>query len=86
MAEGFEVAWTGVQPGWNVLAADGSEVGKVEQSVGDREADIFEGIAVGVGLIGGSRFVSFEHVTGIAEGVVRLDLAPDEVDRLPSGV
>jgi hypothetical protein len=84
MTKGFDVAWTGVEPGWQVLAADGSEVGKVEESVGDRDADIFEGIAVGVGLIGRSRFVPFDHVAGIAQGVVRLDLAPEQVDELPS--
>jgi hypothetical protein len=84
MVEAFEVAWTGVQPGWSVRAADGSEVGKVEQALGDPEADIFNGIEVAVGLLHSNRFVSFEHVSGIADGVVRLNLAPDQIDELPT--
>ena len=83
MSEGFELAWTDVQEGWRVLASDGSDVGKVKQLVGDRESDIFEGFEVDVQTIGPDRFVSFEHVVGIAEGHIRLDLSPDQVHALP---
>jgi len=81
--EGFELAWTEVQEGWRVLASDGSDVGKVEQGVGDRESDIFEGFEIDVQLMGPDRFVSFEHVVGIAEGHIRLDLSPEQVKALP---
>src|SRR5436190_21355380 len=81
--EGFELAWTDVQEGWRVLASDGSDVGKVEQCVGDREADVFEGFEVDVQVMGPDRFVSFEHVVGIAEGHIRLDLTPEQVHALP---
>lgn len=83
MSEGFELAWTDVQEGWRVLASDGSDVGKVKQCVGDRESDIFDGFEVDVQTIGPDRFVSFEHVVGIAEGHIRLDLKPDRVHALP---
>jgi hypothetical protein len=81
--EGFQLAWTDVQEGWRVLASDGSDVGKVEQAVGDRESDIFEGFEVDVEVMGPDRFVSFEHVVGIAEGHIRLDLTPAPVRELP---
>jgi hypothetical protein len=81
--EGFQLAWTDVQEGWRVLASDGSDVGKVEQPVGDRESDIFEGFEVDVEMMGPDRFVSFEHVVGIAEGHIRLDLTPAPVRELP---
>jgi hypothetical protein len=55
--EGFQLAWTDVQEGWRVLASDGSDVGKVEQAVGDRESDIFEGFEVDVEVMGPDRFV-----------------------------
>ena len=45
------VAWTFVERGWAVVASDGSEVGKVDQVLGDPEADIFDGLAVGVGTV-----------------------------------
>lgn len=80
--EGFELAWIEVEEGWRVLAADGSDVGDVEQGVGDRGADIFEGFEIDIGARP-NRFVSYEHVTGIAQGHIRLDLSPDEVRALP---
>jgi len=81
--EGFQLAWTDVQEGWRVLASDGSDVGKVKQALGDRESDIFEGFEVDVEVMGPDRFVSFEHVVGIAEGHIRIDLAPAQVRELP---
>jgi len=45
------VAWTFVERGWAVVASDGSEIGKVDQVLGDPEADIFDGLAVGVGTV-----------------------------------
>jgi len=45
------VAWTFVERGRAVVASDGSEVGKVDQVLGDPEADIFDGLAVGVGTV-----------------------------------
>ena len=41
------VAWKVVERGWAVVASDGNEVGKVDQVLGDPEADIFDGLAVG---------------------------------------
>ena len=83
MADGFELAWTDVQQGWRVLASDGTDVGKVEQAVGDRESDIFEGFEIDIEVIGHDRFVSFEHVVGIADGHIGLDLTPEQVHQLP---
>ena len=39
------VAWKVVERGWTVAASDGNEVGKVDQVIGDPEADIFDGLA-----------------------------------------
>jgi hypothetical protein len=79
----FEIAWTEVEQGWRVLASDGTDVGKVEQGVGDRDQDIFEGFEIDIGIRGPDRFVSYEHVIRVSRGTIRLDLSPDEVKNLP---
>jgi hypothetical protein len=81
--EGIELAWIDVEEGWRVLAADGTDMGDVEQGVGDRESDIFEGFEIDIGARP-NRFVSYENVTGIVQGHIRLDLSPDQVRALPA--
>jgi hypothetical protein len=76
------VSWFVVEPGWRVLAADGSEVGKVEEIVGDTGKDIFNGLAISTGLLRGRRYVPAEHVVEIVDGAVTLDLDAPAVKRL----
>jgi hypothetical protein len=76
------VSWLLIEPGWKVLAADGSEVGQVDEVVGDSNEDIFNGLAVATSVAGKPRYVPAEQVAEITEGGVRLSLGPDQVDRL----
>ena len=41
------VAWIVIEQGWEVVDAKGEHVGRVEEVVGDREEDIFNGLKVG---------------------------------------
>ncbi len=75
-------SWLVVEKGWKVLAADGSEVGTVERTLGDETRDIFDGLALSTGLLSRSRYVPAEDVAAIVEGAVRLTLGTDEIDRL----
>jgi hypothetical protein len=75
-------SWLVVEPGWTVLAADGSEVGTVEQTLGDPERDIFDGFAISTGRLSKPRYVPAEKVGVIREGEVSLDLSPSEVEDL----
>ena len=77
------VSWLMIERGWKVLDADGSEVGKVEETVGDSSSDIFNGLSIGVGLFARGRYVAAEQVASINEGVVRLKLRKDDIERLP---
>lgn len=77
------VSWLLIERGWKVVDADGHEVGKVEETVGDSSADIFNGLTVGVGLFARGRYVPAEQVADINEGVVHLKLHKDDVERLP---
>src|SRR5206468_9555155 len=40
------VSWFLIEPGWTVEAADGSELGHVEEVTGDSNADVFDGLTV----------------------------------------
>jgi uncharacterized protein YrrD len=76
------VSWLMIEPGWKVIAADGSEVGRIEEVVGDTESDIFNGLAVSTGLLTKPKYVPAERVSGITEGEVRVDLPPAHIEHL----
>jgi uncharacterized protein YrrD len=76
------VSWFVIEPGWAVESADGKDVGKVVEVVGDSGSDIFNGLAISTGLLGKDRYVPAERVGSIVEGTVRLELAEDEVGGL----
>jgi hypothetical protein len=76
------VSWLMIEPGWKVLAADGSEVGKVDEVAGDSGHDIFDGLAIATSAFGKPRYVPSEQVGEITEGTVRLKLTREQVDRL----
>jgi hypothetical protein len=78
------VSWLLIEPGWRVEAADGSEVGRVEEVTGDSTADIFDGLAIAFSALGSQHYVPSEQVGEITEGVVRLQLDRAAVEQLPA--
>jgi uncharacterized protein YrrD len=76
------VSWFLIEPGWKVVDAKGDDVGRVEEVVGDSSADIFNGLSVTTGLLGGARYVPAESVTLITDGCVQLQLNRDQVKKL----
>jgi uncharacterized protein YrrD len=76
------VSWLLIERGWKVAAADGSEVGTVDEVIGDSGKDIFNGISVSTGLLGRPKYVPSERVASLTEGRVELDLSPEDVDGL----
>jgi len=82
VATGEPVSWFLIEKGWAVEAADGDEVAKVEEVIGDSSAGIFNGLAIATGLLERMRYVPAEIVADIREGAVRLAVGADEVDRL----
>ena len=79
---GDPVSWLVIERGWKIYAADGAEVGQVEETVGDSGRDIFNGLVLSTGLFKRARYVPAERVAEIREGEVRLDLTAGDVDRL----
>ena len=76
------VSWRVIKPGWKVEAADGSEVGEVNEVTGDDDADIFNGLAIATTALGHPRYVPSENVAEITDGAVRLSLTQEQVEQL----
>ena len=78
------VSWRVIEQGWNVVDAEGNEVGKIDRIVGDVEHDIFDGLTFGDGgtVLTRARYVPCEHVAEIREGLVTLDLGPADAAQL----
>jgi hypothetical protein len=76
------VSWLMIRPGWKVYAADGGEVGEVDEVAGDESHDIFDGLAVATSALARPRYVPSEQVAQIVEGEVHLSLTQDEVGHL----
>ncbi|HEV8249715.1 MAG TPA: PRC-barrel domain-containing protein [Gaiellaceae bacterium] len=70
---GDPVSWKVVERGWRVRGSDGKELGKVEDVLGDVDADIFHGLRVASGLLARTNDVPAERVREIREGEIVLD-------------
>lgn len=64
------VSWLQIEPGWSVVGSDGEPVGSVVSVAGDKQDDIFDGLAVSVGGSASTRYVPGERVGLIFPGKV----------------
>jgi len=69
------VSWLQIEQGWNVVASDGVIVGTVAQVEGDKQTDIFDGLAVESRQPTQIRYVPGEQVGAIYPGEVTLKIA-----------
>jgi hypothetical protein len=73
-----------LEPGMDVLSADGEHVGTVEHVLRDEATDIFDGLVIDIRLgPGGLRFVDATQVGEIREGAVVVALPAPQIERLP---
>ncbi len=77
------VSWLVIRPGWKVLSADGSEIGEVDEVVGDDTTDIFDGLSIAESALGQPRYAGAEQIAEIEQGVVRLSLNREQAGQLP---
>jgi hypothetical protein len=61
------VSWLVIEPGWEVVDAKGERIGKVDEVLGEREADIWDGLTVS------GEYVPAEHVAEIVEGRITVN-------------
>jgi hypothetical protein len=60
------VSWLLIEPGWEVVDGSGEHLGKVDEVLGEREADIWDGLTVD------GEYVAAERVGTIVEGRITL--------------
>jgi len=76
------VSWLQIGQGWNVVGSDDGLLGTVAQVEGDKNEDIFDGLALETVQHGGLRYVPAEKVGAIYPGKVTLTLAAADVGTL----
>jgi hypothetical protein len=81
------VSWLQIEQGWNVVTSDSVVVGTVAQVEGDKQADIFDGLAVESKLQRSKHsaqilYVPGEQVGAIYPGEVTLKIASTETGTL----
>ena len=75
------MSWLQIQQGWNVVTSDGVGVGTVAQVEGDKQGDIFDGLAV-ESQAKQVLYVPGEQVGPIYPGEVTLTIAADAIGTL----
>jgi hypothetical protein len=76
------VSWLQIAQGWSVVTSDGVSIGSVTQVEGDKQDDIFDGLAVQSAPPGQIVYVPGEQVGLIYPGKVTLKIASAEADSL----
>jgi hypothetical protein len=77
---GDPVSWLQIEQGWDVVTTDGVSVGKVAQTEGSKNDDIFDGLAVEDGSQ--TRYVPGEQVGQIFPGRVTLKMRSSDLGTL----
>lgn len=84
MAAGDPTSYLTLEPGTDVLSADGERIGVVEHVLRDEATDIFDGIVIDSRLgPGGHRFVDAPDVAEMRTDAVVLGLSAADAERLP---
>ena len=76
------VSWLQIAQGWNVVTADGATIGTVAQVEGDKQSDIFDGLAVASSESKEILYVPGEQVGAIYPGEVTLKLGSADIGTL----
>ena len=70
------VSWLQIEQGWNIVTSDGVLVGTVAQVEGDKQSDIFDGLAVESRQPTQIRYVPGEQVGAILRRASLKEIAP----------
>ncbi len=75
-------SWLSIARGWKVVAADGKQIGEVDEVIGDPDSDIFDGLSIATSALGQPRYVRAEQVARIEQGSVHLSLGDAQAAQL----
>ena len=76
------ISWFLLEPGHALVTSDGKELGKVEQVLGDKTADIFDGVTVATGVLGKAPYVPAELIASIDTAAVHLSVSAADAAEL----
>ena len=76
------VSWLQIEQGWLVVGSDGLVVGSVAQVEGDKQSDIFDGLAVESGQPSRIAYLPGEQVGTIYPGKVTLKITSEQAAAL----
>jgi sporulation protein YlmC with PRC-barrel domain len=76
------LSWLQIEQGWSVITSDGVVVGTVAQVEGDKQSDIFDGLAVESKQPTRIRYVPGEQIAAIYPGEVTLKIASADTGAL----
>ena len=76
------ISWLVLEPGHALVTSDGKELGKVEQVLGDKTADIFDGVSVATGVVGKATYVPAELIASIDTAAVHLSVSAADAAEL----
>ena len=79
MADADPVSWMVIEQGWSVVDSAGDSVGRVDEVLGDMNADIFNGLNVLAGTLARPTYVPAEDIGEIVDGQIQLTLTKDEL-------
>ncbi|MDQ3958441.1 MAG: DUF2171 domain-containing protein [Actinomycetota bacterium] len=80
--ENAPISWLALEEGTPILAADGSEIGRVLEVVADEQKDIFSGVVFRPGLLDGRRFIPAAAIDRLTKSAVHLNISPEEAGKL----
>jgi hypothetical protein len=73
-----------IERGMTVQGMDGN-LGSIAEVIADQEADVFRGVILTHGLLMPKRsFITAEHIVGVGEDVVEVDLTKADAENLPA--
>jgi hypothetical protein len=75
-------SWLQIEQGWKIVTSDGVTIGTVAQVEGDKQDDIFDGLAMASGQPEQIRYVPAEQVGAIYPGEVTLKIASADTGTL----
>jgi len=76
------VSWLQIEPGWSAVGSDGEPVGSIVSIAGDKQEDIFDGLAISLSGSPGPRYVPGEQVGLIVIGQVSLRFPSTDAGKL----
>ena len=85
MTESKPVSWMTLAEGTEVVASDGTALGKVTSVIADVEKDIFSGIEFRSGILASTTYAPADLVSEITEERVTLTIDADEAEELAPG-